>query len=137
MASYTYNTTPVREAALMATVALLNAEESKENERRVARNEDPLPLTTKEQYWTTRNDEFLDSYGREHKNEIVQLTLSKYSDLNDTQKLAALNILGLGDLQTVPLETQKKILAVVGTENFLSLPHDQMNELFNILGIGG
>jgi hypothetical protein len=25
----------------------------------------------------------------------------------------------------------------VGTQNFLALSHDQMNELFNILGIGG
>jgi hypothetical protein len=108
MATYTYNTTPVREAALMATVGLLNAEETKENDRRAERNEDPLPLTTKEQYWIARNDEFLDSYGREHKDEILQLTLSKYAALNDSQKLAALNVLGLGDLQTVPLETQKK-----------------------------
>jgi hypothetical protein len=136
MASYTYNTTPVREVALMATVALLNAEETKKNEERVARNEDPLPLTTKEQYWTARNDDFLDSYGREHKDGIIQLTLSKYATLNDAEKVAALNVLGLGDLQTVPLETQKKILSVVGVQNFLALSHDQMNELFTILGIG-
>jgi hypothetical protein len=120
MASYTYNTTPVREVALMATVALLNAEETKKNEERVARNEDPLP----------------DSYGREHKDGIIQLTLSKYATLNDAEKVAALNVLGLGDLQTVPLETQKKILSVVGVQNFLALSHDQMNELFTILGIG-
>lgn len=136
MASYNYNTTPVREAALIGTVALLNAEETKRNEERATRNEDPLPLTTKEQYWTARNDEFLDSYGRQHENEISQLALSKYAALNDTQKVAALTILGLADLQTLPPETQQKLLAVVGVKNFLALSHDQMNELFSILGIG-
>jgi hypothetical protein len=138
MASYTYNTVPFREAGLLAVVAELNEKETAENDRLAALDppQPAKPLTTKEQYWTARNDEFLDSYARQHQNKIAELALSKYGTLSDTEKTNVLNILGLGDLKTLSPETQAKILGVIGVQNFLALPHDQMNAVFTALGIG-
>lgn len=138
MKTRSYDFTPVRESNLTAAVAAANAPIQAANDA-AAKQTPPgaqQPLWTNDTYWQVRNDDFLDSYGRQHQTDIASQAVQAFMTAPQDKQGQLLTLLGMADYAALPPAALAKALGTIGLTNFMALTPDQQNEAFALAGLG-
>jgi hypothetical protein len=138
MGARTHNLTPQREISLATAAAVANEPIIAQNEALVKQEPPGKPLTlwTSQTYWEFCNNNFLDSFARQHKEAIARQAVQAFLKAAPDAQKELLSMLGLSDYAGLSLAALSTVLSTIGLANFVNLTEDQQNQAFALAGLG-